>query len=375
MIKRCVYFVLLINGKLRSLTMHNILVTGGAGFIGSNFIHELIAKDDIDLIMNLDLLTYAGNLNNLTDLESDARYRFIHGDISDRSLVDRLMVEHRIDTVVHFAAETHVDRSIHQPDIFIRTNVLGTFNLLEAARQAWEGDFTDKRFHHVSSDEVYGTLEPGEPAFKETTPYNPRSPYSASKAASDHCVRAYFHTYDLPVTISNCSNNFGPFQYPEKLIPVIILSCLTGTPIPVYGDGKQIRDWIYVKDHCRGILSILENSAKGETYNLGGNNQPTNLNLIHTICEIMDELRPGSPHAPHRSLIRFVTDRPGHDRRYAMNCSKIQTELGWQPQVNLKEGLIMTVEWYLAHLGWLQKVARNETYKRWIAQHYTEIQE
>jgi dTDP-glucose 4,6-dehydratase len=355
--------------------MQNILVTGGAGFIGSNFIHTLLRTTQIDQLVNLDLLTYAGNLNNLAALETDARYLFIHGDITDRSLVERLMVEHRIDTVVHFAAETHVDRSIHQPDIFIQTNVLGTFNLLEAARQAWQDDFSGKRLHHVSSDEVYGTLEPGEPAFKETTPYNPRSPYAASKAASDHCVRAFYHTYDLPVTISNCSNNFGPFQYPEKLIPVVILNCLTGSPIPVYGDGRQIRDWIYVKDHCQGILSILKNGTVGETYNLGGGNQPTNLEIIHSICKIMDCLRPESPYVPHHKLIRFVTDRMGHDRRYAMDCSKIEVELGWHPLVGLEEGLERTVDWYLSHLGWLQKVARNETYKRWIAQHYTEIHE
>lgn len=352
--------------------MQNILVTGGAGFIGTNFLYYLFDHAEFDLVINLDLLTYAGNIHNLADLEGDPRYRFVQGDIRDLSLLTRLIAESNIDTVVHFAAETHVDRSIHQPDIFIQTNVQGTFNLLEAARTAWNAKFTGKRFHHVSSDEVYGTLEPGDPPFTETTPYNPRSPYSASKAASDHCVRAYHHTYGLPVTLSNCSNNYGPYQYPEKLIPVILLNCLTGAPIPVYGDGAQIRDWIYVHDHCAGIMQILERGETGQTYNLGGGNQPTNLEIIHQICSIMDQRLPGSPHAPHRSLIQFVTDRPGHDRRYAMDCSKIQSVLGWQPAVNLAEGLQKTVDWYLAHHDWLQQVAHNEAYQRWVALHYKE---
>ncbi|MCE5209392.1 MAG: dTDP-glucose 4,6-dehydratase [Chloroflexi bacterium] len=352
--------------------MRNMLVTGGAGFIGSNFIRHALVYTHINKLVNLDLLTYAGSLSNLAGLETDPRYQFVQADIRSRELVQNLLLEHQIDTLVHFAAETHVDRSIRQPEIFIESNVLGTFQLLEAARQAWDGSFSGKRFHHVSTDEVYGTLAAGEPSFSETTPYNPRSPYSASKAGSDHCVRAYFHTYGLPVTISNCSNNYGPYQYPEKFIPVIILNCLMGEIIPVYGDGRQIRDWIYVEDHCRGILRILEDGQPGETYNLGGGNQPSNLEVLEQICAIMDRKRPGSPHVPHHNLLRFVIDRPGHDRRYAMDCRKINAALGWQPEENLASGLEKTVDWYLDHMDWLLAVARDEKYRTWIQTQYKE---
>lgn len=350
--------------------MKNVLVTGGAGFIGSNFIRHALKHAEINRLINLDLLTYAGSLSNLTGLEMDPRCCFVQADIRDRELVQNLLTANEIDTIVHFAAETHVDRSIHQPEIFIESNVLGTFQLLDAARQVWAGSFTGKRFHHVSTDEVYGTLTTDEPAFSESTPYNPRSPYSASKAGSDHCVRAYFHTYGLPVTLSNCSNNYGPYQYPEKFIPVIILNCLMGEPIPVYGDGRQIRDWIYVEDHCRGLIRILQDGQPGETYNLGGGNQPSNLEILEKICAIMDSKRPASAHVPHRNLLQFVKDRPGHDRRYAMDCRKISAELDWQPQENLSSGLEKTVDWYLNHMDWLLSVAKDEKYRNWIGIQY-----
>lgn len=354
--------------------MQNVLVTGGAGFIGSNFIHHLLGADEQVNVVNLDALTYAGNLDNLKLLESSDRYEFVRGDIRDRVLVERLLRERRIDTVVHFAAESHVDRSISGPGAFVETNVVGTFTLLDAARQVWLNEERLSRdavrFHHVSTDEVFGSLGPGAPAFSETTPYAPNSPYSASKAASDHLVRAYFHTYGLPVTITNCSNNYGPYQFPEKLIPVVILNALAGQPLPVYGDGMQIRDWLYVEDHCEAIELVLRRGRVGETYNIGGNNQPPNIEIVKSICAILDQLRPDSPHRPHASLIKYVADRPGHDRRYAIDLTKINRELGWQPRESLLTGLRKTVEWYLANTEWVQAIKRRREYGDWMQANY-----
>lgn len=352
--------------------MHNVLVTGGAGFIGSNFVRYLLrAQPDIQLF-NLDALTYAGSRENLRDLADPARHTFIEGNICDRSLVGELLARNRIDTIVHFAAESHVDRSILGPEPFIQTNVIGTFTLLEAARQAWSGKAEatsgPHRFHHVSTDEVYGSLGPNDAAFTETTPYAPNSPYAASKAASDHLVRAYGHTYDLPVTISNCSNNYGPFQFPEKLIPLIVLNALAGKPLPVYGDGQQIRDWLYVEDHCEAIHSILRNGHPGETYNIGGGNQPANLTIVETICDMLDELRPSTE--SHHALIKFVTDRPGHDRRYAMDISKTQRDLGWRPRHSLMDGLRATVEWFLAHPDWIAAIRKQSEFQNWMTSNY-----
>ncbi len=352
--------------------MKNILVTGGAGFIGTNFIYYALKKGHVKKIVNLDLLTYAGNISNLDALESDPRYTFVQADILNREDVERVMVENEIDTVVNFAAETHVDRSILGPIQFLETNMVGTGCLLEAARKAWAGrDENEVRFHHVSTDEVFGSLAPSDPPFAETTPYAPNSPYSASKAGSDHLVRAYRHTYGLPVTISNCTNNYGPYQYPEKLIPLVILNCLYGKPIPVYGDGKQIRDWLFVEDHCDAIHLILEKGKTGETYLIGGENQPTNLEIIRTITGMFDRLRPESSWFPHESLIQFVKDRPGHDRRYDMDISKIRRELGWKPSVTLKEGLQATVEWYLDHLDWLENLSRKPELQAWMQANYS----
>ncbi len=356
--------------------MRNLLVTGGAGFIGSNFVRVILAQRPGVRIYNLDALTYAGSLENLRALPDPQRHTFIQGDICDRELVDRLLREHNIDTIVHFAAETHVDRSILGPGQFVQTNIIGTFNLLEAARQSWLVEkripLDQVRFHHVSTDEVFGTLSPQDPAFSETTPYAPNSPYSASKASSDHMVRAYLHTYGLPVTVTNCSNNYGPNQFPEKLIPLIILNAIEGKRLPVYGDGKQVRDWLYVEDHCEAILAVLERGKVGETYNIGGNNQPFNIEIVTAICEILDELVPSSPHQPHDSLITYVTDRPGHDRRYAMNISKIDRELGWQPRESLQTGLEKTVRWYLEHPEWVQAIRQTGDYKSWIDKNYVQ---
>ncbi|GAP05403.1 MAG TPA: dTDP-glucose 4,6-dehydratase [Anaerolinea thermolimosa] len=353
-----------------------VLVTGGAGFIGSNFVRYLLQTDPEVTIINLDALTYAGSLENLNDLPDPARHHFIHGDICDRPLVDRLFHEYAIDTVVHFAAESHVDRSILGPGQFIQTNIIGTFTLLEAARQAWLTEKTvpieQVRFHHVSTDEVFGSLAPEDPAFTESTPYAPRSPYSASKAASDHLVRAYHHTYGLPVTLSNCSNNYGPYQYPEKLIPLMILNALHGKDLPVYGDGKQVRDWLYVVDHCEAIWRVVTGGQSGETYNIGGGNQPTNLEVVHTLCDILDELAPTSPHRPHRNLIRFVQDRPGHDRRYAMDITKIGHELGWRPRMSLTTGLLETVRWYLDHPDWIEAVRKGSDLQKWLERNYAQ---
>lgn len=355
--------------------MRHVLVTGGAGFIGSNFVRFLLDQDKQVHIVNLDALTYAGSLENLRDLPDATRHTFVQGNICDRSLVARLLSEYDIDTLVHFAAESHVDRSITGPAAFIETNITGTFTLLEAARQHWLGGQRSAdgvRFHHVSTDEVFGSLGPGDPAFRETTAYDPHSPYSASKAASDHLVRAYFHTYGLPVTISNCSNNYGPYQFPEKLIPLMILNALGGKPLPVYGDGQQVRDWLHVIDHCAAILRVLQSGRPGQTYNIGGDNQPANLEIVHEICALLDARFPNAPHRPHAQLIQFVKDRPGHDRRYAMDTSKVRRELGWTPQFTLAAGLRQTIDWYVGHTDWLTAIHSQGDYQSWITQNYAQ---
>jgi dTDP-glucose 4,6-dehydratase len=355
--------------------MKNVLVTGGAGFIGSNFIHFLLKVEPDVQIVNLDVLTYAGSLENLRNLPDPDRHSFVRGDICDRELVDRLLRQHEIDTVVHLAAETHVDRSILGPAQFIQTNIVGTFTLLEASRQYWleeQGGGESVRFHHVSTDEVYGTLAPAEPAWTEDIPYAPNSPYSASKAASDHLVRSYFHTYGLPVSISNCSNNYGPRQFPEKLIPLIIANATQGKALPIYGDGQQIRDWLYVEDHCEAIWQIIRQGDVGGTYNVGGGNQPPNLEIVNMICHILDEQINDSPHKPHQSLIHFVADRPGHDRRYAIDISKIGSELGWEPRQWLGSGLERTIAWYLENSDWIAAVQQESDYDQWIEQNYAE---
>lgn len=354
--------------------MQRVLVTGGAGFIGSNFIHTLLAKEADIEVFNLDALTYAGNLDNLIHLPDMSRYRFIHGDILDQDLLETVLLDHEIDTIVHFAAESHVDRSIHGPAPFIRTNIQGTFSLLEAARKIWLGEKSQlhdsTRFHHISTDEVFGSLELDDPAFSETTPYAPNSPYAASKAASDHLVRSYAHTYGLPVTISNCSNNYGPYQFPEKLIPLMLFNALEGKPLPIYGDGQQIRDWLFVEDHCEAIILILKEGKLGETYNIGGGNQPTNLELVTQLCGVIDDLLPDSPHYPHHSLIHYVPDRPGHDRRYAMDIRKIRRELGWTPSETLESGLRKTVGWYFNQTEWIENLRNRPSLQEWIATNY-----
>ncbi|MFZ1491951.1 MAG: dTDP-glucose 4,6-dehydratase [Candidatus Competibacter denitrificans] len=326
---------------------HHVLVTGGAGFIGCNFVRHLLATDPAVRIVTLDLLTYAGSVDNLADLPDSARHRFVQGDICDRPLVDQLLREHAIDTIAHFAAESHVDRSITGPAAFVQTNLVGTFTLLEAARLAWlDGKKAEGcRFHHISTDEVYGTLKHDDPPFLETTPYAPNSPYSASKAGSDHLVRAYFHTYGLPVVTTNCSNNYGPFQHGEKFIPTVIRACLLQKPIPVYGDGSNIRDWLYVEDHCRGIETVIRHGKLGGTYNIGGCNEWANLNIVKRICDLLDERRPQQ--APHDRLISFVTDRPGHDWRYAIDAAKMDRDLDWRPLETFESGIAKTVDWYL----------------------------
>ncbi len=355
--------------------MHNVMVTGGAGFIGSNFVRYLLANEPEVRIINLDALTYAGRLQNLDDLPSPERHMFVHGDICDRELVDGLLHQYAVDTVVHFAAETHVDRSILGPASFIQTNINGTFTLLEAARQAWLVDkilpVGQVRFHHISTDEVFGALRPDDPPFNERTPYAPNSPYAASKAASDHLVRAYHTTYGLPVLITNCSNNYGPYQFPEKLIPLMILNGRDGKPLPVYGDGMQVRDWLFVEDHCEAIRLVLTRGRVGETYAIGGNNQPANIEIVNTICEILDELQTAVTHKPHASLIQYVPDRPGHDRRYAMDTTRIQGELGWQPRQSLKSGLCKTVRWYLDHPGWIEAIVQQPDYQGWVNKNYS----
>ena len=348
-----------------------ILVTGGAGFIGSNFVLDWIAATG-EPVVNLDALTYAGNLRNLAALQGDARHVFVHGDICDRALVERLLAEHRPRAIVHFAAESHVDRSIHGPAAFMRTNVEGSFTLLEAARAHWSGlqgsERERFRFHHVSTDEVYGSLAPDAPAFSEEHPYEPNSPYSASKAARDHLVRAWHHTYGLPVVTTNCSNNYGPFHFPEKLIPLVIVNALAGKPLPVYGDGRQIRDWLYVGDHCSAIRAVLAGGRLGETYNIGGWNEQANIDIVRTICALLDELRP-DPAGPYARLITHVTDRPGHDRRYAIDARKVERELGWRPAETFGSGIRKTVQWYLAHADWVAEV-QSGAYRDWVAHNY-----
>ena len=349
--------------------MNTYLVTGGAGFIGSNFI-LLSRSQNRARIVNLDKLTYAGNPENLKTLENDPDYIFVHGDIADKELVHSLLREHDACAVINFAAESHVDRSILGPETFIETNVVGSFRLLEAARAFFrENPESDFRFLHVSTDEVYGSLGPDDPAFSETTPYHPNSPYSASKAASDHLVRSYFHTYGFPGIITNCSNNYGPRQFPEKLIPLMILNAREGKPLPVYGDGMNVRDWLYVDDHCKALLTVLEKGRPGETYNIGGKCERPNIHIVNEICRNMDELYPDSPHAPHDSLITYVKDRPGHDRRYAIDSSKIERELEWTPSVNFEQGLRATIEWYLENTEWVESV-RSGDYQKWIEENY-----
>ncbi|HEY9826709.1 MAG TPA: dTDP-glucose 4,6-dehydratase [Stenomitos sp.] len=339
--------------------MRSILVTGGAGFIGANFVLQERSLSDT-LVITLDKLTYAGNRVTLAALETDQHHVFVHGDIGDRALVGQLLTQYQPTAVVNFAAETHVDRSIDGPEPFIQTNVVGTFNLLEEVRLYWRSLPEDKqstfRFLHISTDEVFGSLGSQDPAFSETTPYAPNSPYSASKASSDHLTRAYFHTYGLPTLITNCSNNYGPYQFPEKLIPLVILNALDGKPLPIYGDGQNIRDWLFVEDHCRAIRVVLERGRVGETYNIGGGAERTNLWLVQYLCQILNDLRPDSPHYPHDSLIQFVQDRPGHDRRYAINFNKLHHELGWTPQESIESGLQKTVQWYLDHQEWCNTV-------------------
>ncbi len=335
--------------------MRRLMVTGGAGFIGSNFVRYWLERYPADRVINLDALTYAGHLENLAGIESAPGYRFVQGDITDQALVEQLMAEEGVDTVVNFAAESHVDRSITAPGAFITTNVQGVFSLLEAARSVW-GDFTPgQRFLHVSTDEVYGSLQADEPAFAETHRYAPNSPYSASKAAADHLVRAYHKTYGLPVLITNCSNNYGPYQFPEKLIPVTILKALAGEPIPVYGDGQNVRDWLYVEDHCRGLEDVLNRGSAGEVYNIGGDNEWKNIDIVTLICERLDELQPAA--TCYREQISFVTDRPGHDRRYAIDASKIHRELGWSPAHDFRSGIEKTIRWYLANRDWCERVS------------------
>ena len=349
-----------------------IVVTGGAGFIGSNFVLQWMASET-SRVLNLDKLTYAGNLNNLQTVEAHPRYCFTQGDIVDRDFLQGLLRREKPRAIVHFAAESHVDRSIHGPGDFVRTNVNGTFSLLEETRAYWSGlpgaDQATFRFLHVSTDEVYGSLEASDRAFSETTPYAPNSPYSATKAASDHLVRAYHHTYGLPVLTTNCSNNYGPHQFPEKLIPLMILNACSGKALPVYGDGKNVRDWLYVEDHCRAIRTVLARGRAGETYNVGGRSEKTNLEIIGAICQLLDELRPNDPVMPHSKLVTFVKDRPGHDRRYAMDTRKIERELQWQPGETFESGIAKTVRWYLAHADWVGDVTSG-SYRQWMAKNY-----
>ncbi len=349
-----------------------ILVTGGAGFIGANFVLDWLACQG-EAVVNLDKLTYAGNLHNLDSLRGDVRHVFVQGDIGDRVLLDRLLAEHRPRAIVNFAAESHVDRSIHGPEDFIQTNVVGTFRLLEAARHYWQAlAATEKgafRFLHVSTDEVYGTLAPTDPAFTEEHRVEPNSPYSASKAASDHLVRAWHHTYGLPVLTTNCSNNYGPLHFPEKLIPLMIVNALAGKSLPVYGDGMQIRDWLYVRDHCSAIRRVLEAGRLGETYNIGGWNEKPNIEIVHTVCALLDELRPRADGQRYATQITYVTDRPGHDRRYAIDARKIERELAWRPAETFDSGIRKTVQWYLEHPEWVQQV-QTGAYRDWLAKQY-----
>jgi len=362
--------------------MKTLLVTGCAGFIGSNFVHTLLAGGREAKVINLDKLTYAGNLANLAALQNDPRHVFVQGDIGDRALVERLLQEHQPDAVVNFAAESHVDRSIHGPGDFIQTNVVGTFNLLEAVRAYWSAlpattvmasearpSQSSFRFLHVSTDEVYGTLSPTDPPFAETNPYEPNSPYSASKAASDHLVRAYHHTYGVPVLTTNCSNNYGPFHFPEKLIPLCTHNALAGKPLPIYGDGQQVRDWLYVLDHCSAIRRVLEAGRLGEVYNIGGWNEKPNLEVVRTLCTVLDAEHPRKDGRSYAEQITFVKDRPGHDRRYAIDARKIEAELGWKPAETFESGIRKTVRWYLDNAEWVRHVTSGE-YRNWVATHY-----
>ena len=349
-----------------------ILVTGGAGFIGSNFVHAWLAQHD-EVLVNLDKLTYAGNLRNLHALADDRRHHFVQGDIGDTTLVGQLLATHQPRAVLHFAAESHVDRSIHGPMDFIQTNVVGTFQLLESVRAYWAGlddqAKQDFRFLHVSTDEVYGSLAPDAPAFSETNPYEPNSPYSASKAASDHLVRAWHHTYGLPVLTTNCSNNYGPYHFPEKLIPLVIHNALAGKPLPIYGDGQQVRDWLYVLDHCKAIMRVLQDGRLGETYNVGGWNEKPNIEVVRTLCSLLDELQPRADGQSYATQMTFVKDRLGHDRRYAIDARKLERELGWRPEETFESGLRKTVQWYLGHGDWVEEVTSG-SYRAWIGQNY-----
>jgi len=349
-----------------------ILVTGAAGFIGSNFVLDWCEQSTED-VLSLDLLTYAGNLKNLSSLSHNPRHHFIQGNIADRALVSGLLKKYQVRAVINFAAESHVDRSIHGPGDFIETNIVGTYHLLESVRSYWndldENQKKDFRFLHVSTDEVYGSLSKVDPAFSETDCYEPNSPYSASKAASDHLVRAWHHTYGLPVLTTNCSNNYGPYHFPEKLIPLCILNALNGKPLPIYGDGQQVRDWLYVKDHCSAIRAVLERGRLGETYNVGGWNEKTNLEVVNTLCQILDELKPKADGTKYESLITYVKDRPGHDRRYAIDATKLEAELGWRPKETFETGIRKTVAWYLANQAWVNDVVSGE-YKHWVEKQY-----
>jgi len=351
-----------------------ILVTGGAGFIGGNFILDWLANSTSEGVVNLDKLTYAGNLATLESLKDDSRHIFIHGDICDKELVTKLLKEFQPRAIINFAAESHVDRSIHGPAEFVQTNILGTFNLLECAREYWNNLDEDAkmkfRFHHVSTDEVYGSLSATDPAFAETHPYEPNSPYSASKAASDHLVRAWFHTYGFPVVTTNCSNNYGPYHFPEKLIPLVILNALNGKPLPIYGDGQQVRDWLYVGDHCSAIREVLKKGRLGETYNIGGWNEKANIEVVQTICRILDELKPRADSRPYIDQITYVKDRPGHDRRYAIDAGKIEQELGWRPVETFETGIRKTVQWYLDNPVWIDGVVSG-SYRDWLQKQYT----
>ncbi|MHB0992672.1 MAG: dTDP-glucose 4,6-dehydratase [Burkholderiales bacterium] len=349
-----------------------ILVTGGAGFIGTNFVLEWV-KQHNEAVVNLDKLTYAGNLQNLAEVQTNPRHVFVHGDIGDQDLVLRLLQEYQPRAIINFAAESHVDRSIHGPEDFIQTNVVGTFHLLEAVRQHWnvmsEEGKAEFRFLHVSTDEVYGSLGNDDPPFTETTPYAPNSPYSASKAASDHLVRAYHHTYGLPTLTTNCSNNYGPYQFPEKLVPLIIMNAIAGKTLPIYGDGQNIRDWLYVSDHCSAIRAVLAHGNVGEIYNIGGSNEQTNLDVVAAICTMLDQVHPSSPIVPHAELIQYIRDRAGHDRRYAIDANKIQRELGWRPVETFETGIRKTVNWYLANQDWVANIASGE-YRHWVKKQY-----
>ena len=350
-----------------------ILVTGGAGFIGGNFVLDWLADPVAEGVINLDKLTYAGNLATLDSLQNDPRHIFVHGDIGDQALVKRLLAEHQPRAIVNFAAESHVDRSIHGPAEFVQTNIVGTFNLLECAREYWNSldDSAQKafRFHHVSTDEVYGSLSATDPAFTESNPFEPNSPYSASKASSDHLVRAWFHTYGFPAVTTNCSNNYGPYHFPEKLIPLVILNALNGKPLPIYGDGQQVRDWLYVGDHCSAIRTVLTKGVLGETYNIGGWNEKANLEVVKTICQILDEFKPRADGKSYAEQITFVKDRPGHDRRYAIDASKVERDLGWRPAETFDTGIRKTVQWYLDNPQWVEGVVSG-SYRDWLQKQY-----